>query len=202
MVLAAGFANPVLAAQSTFRAVVAATARPGTVWPIEAAVEAPAPLSRGAAAIALTLCDQDTPVWLDARLSATGAIPQWLRFHCGAKIVDDPGAASFAFAADSAALPDFAHFNLGSADYPDRSATIVMLVESLQSGLPLILAGPGIRGRQMLRAAPLPHDIVERLADNRALFPRGVDLLLASADTVAALPRSVRLIGREAQSCT
>jgi alpha-D-ribose 1-methylphosphonate 5-triphosphate synthase subunit PhnH len=201
-VLGTGFADPVMAAQSTFRAVLAATARPGTVWPIAAELAPPEPLSRGAAAIALTLCDQDTPVWLDACLRATDAIAQWLRFHCGAKIVDDPGAAAFAFAGDANALPDFARFNLGSVDYPDRSTAIVVQVQSLQSGLPLVLAGPGIRDRQILRAAPLPPDISERLADNRALFPRGVDLLLASADAVAALPRSVRLVGYGEKTCT
>jgi alpha-D-ribose 1-methylphosphonate 5-triphosphate synthase subunit PhnH len=201
-VLAAGFADPVMAAQSTFRAVLNATARPGTVSPIAAELAPPRPLSRGAGAIALTLCDQDTPVWLDARLRATNAIAEWLRFHCGARIVDDPGAAAFAFAGDGASLPDFAHFNLGSIDYPDRSTTIVILVESLQSGPALALAGPGIRGQQTLRATPLPHDIGERLASNRELFPRGVDLLLVAADAVAALPRSVRLVGHEERPCT
>jgi alpha-D-ribose 1-methylphosphonate 5-triphosphate synthase subunit PhnH len=201
-VLAAGFADPVLAAQSTFRAVLNATARPGSVWPIAAEVGPPAPLSRGAGAIALTLCDQDTPVWLDARLRATDAIAEWLRFHCGARIVDAPSASAFAFAGDGASLPDFGRFNLGSIDYPDRSTTIVISVESLQSGPPLLLTGPGIRGQQTLRAAPLPHDIAERLASTRELFPRGVDLLLVSADAVAALPRSVRLAGHEEASCT
>lgn len=200
--LTAGFSNPVMAAQSTFRAVLAATARPGTIWPITAELEPPAPLSRVAAAIALTLCDQDTPVWLDARLRAIDAIAQWLRFYCGARIVDEPSAAAFAFASDGATLQDFARFNLGSVDYPDRSTTIVILVESLQSGPPLMLAGPGIRDQQILRATPLPRDIAERLADNRALFPRGVDLLLASPDAVAALPRSVRLVVHEEQPCT
>lgn len=199
---AAGFADPVIDAQSTFRAVLAATARPGTVWPVVAELAPPAPFSRAAAAIALTLCDQDTPVWLDAHLRAAEALTQWLRFHCGARIVEEPGAAAFAFAADGRALPDFARFNLGSTDYPDRSTTIVVLVDSLQSGLPLTLAGPGIRGQQMLCATPLPHDIEERLTHNRALFPRGVDLLLASADAVAALPRSVRLVGHEETPCT
>ncbi len=32
-----------------------------------------------------------------------------------------------------------------------------------------------------------------RLAQNHALFPRGIDLLLATDDAVAALPRSVRV---------
>jgi alpha-D-ribose 1-methylphosphonate 5-triphosphate synthase subunit PhnH len=37
----------------------------------------------------------------------------------------------------------------------------------------------------------LPADLHDRLVANRALFPRGVDLILVSANSVAALPRSV-----------
>ena len=50
-----------------------------------------------------------------------------------------------------------------------------------------------IRDAQVLCAAPLPDDLPARLAANRALFPRGVDLILVAADEVAALPRSVQL---------
>lgn len=60
--VAAGFVDPVMSAQTTFRAVLAATSRPGTVWPIEVELSSHAPLSRGAAAVALTLCDRDTPI--------------------------------------------------------------------------------------------------------------------------------------------
>jgi alpha-D-ribose 1-methylphosphonate 5-triphosphate synthase subunit PhnH len=158
-----------------------------------------------AAAIALTLCDQDTPVWLDAALRASPDVAAWLRFHCGTKIVDESAAASFAFAADPRALPAFESFNLGSADYPDRATTLVLCVTSLRSGAELMLEGPGIKTRQSLRAAPLPDDLAARLAANHALFPRGVDLILASANEIAALPRSVRLanvgVSGEGASC-
>jgi alpha-D-ribose 1-methylphosphonate 5-triphosphate synthase subunit PhnH len=200
--VAGGFADPVLSAQTTFRAVLAATSRPGTVWPIGVDLNPPAPLSRGAAAVALTLCDRDTPVWLDASLCATDAVAAWLRFHCGAKVVQQPEAAGFAFAANPRALPPFQHFNLGTDDYPDRSTTIVLLIETFQRGRNLVLQGPGIRNQQSLQAAPLPDDICDRLKINRSLFPRGVDLLLVSADQIAALPRSVRLCTEEGQPCT
>ena len=198
--IGSGFADPVRSAQATFRTILEATSRPGTVHSIAADVAPPAPLSPTVAAIALTLCDQDTPVWLDAALRESQDVVAWLRFHCGAKIVDDPAAASFAFAVEPDKLPPFDNFNLGSADYPDRATTIVLQVDGFRSGLALTLQGPGIKTRQAFCADPLPVDIGARLAANRALFPRGVDLILASTNEVAALPRSVRLV-EERASC-
>ena len=42
-------------------------------------------------------------------------------------------------------------------------------------------------------ASPLPADFVARMRANRALFPRGVDIILASVAKLAALPRSVHV---------
>ena len=191
--LAQAFANPVLSAQSTFRAILDAMARPGHVVALNADLSAPPPLSAAGAAVALTLCDHDTPVWLDAELRGNAAVGAWLRFHCGCALVDDPADAAFALACDAAGLPCFDAFNIGTADYPDRSAMILLQVHSLSSGTSLTLTGPGIRDHAVLRAEPLPPDIADRMAANRRLFPRGIDLLLVAPTAVAALPRSVRI---------
>jgi len=191
--LTAGFADPVLAAQSTFRAVLDAMARPGSVQRISVALAPPSPLSRGAAAIALTLCDHDTPVWLGTDLAAHDDVAAWLRFHCGCEFVTEPARAAFAFAGAAADLPNFAAFNLGTSDYPDRSTMLILQVRTLQTGAGLVLTGPGIRGSSRLLADPLPPGMSARLAQNHALFPRGIDLILATDDAVAALPRSVRV---------
>jgi alpha-D-ribose 1-methylphosphonate 5-triphosphate synthase subunit PhnH len=188
--VAAGFAEPVLAAQSTFRAIMDATARPGTARRL-AGIDAPAPLSPTAGAIALTLLDYETPFWLDPPLAAAPEVARWIAFHTGAPRTDDPASAAFAFIADSAAPPSFETFALGSQEYPDRSTTLVLQVARLTDGEGFVLRGPGIAGSRRLAATPLPADFLDRLAENRARFPRGVDLLLAAADTVAALPRSV-----------
>ncbi len=68
--LPAGFADKVLSAQSTFRSVMSAMARPGSVQPIAVSVGAPDGMMRGTAAIALTLFDHDTPIWLDGAMAA------------------------------------------------------------------------------------------------------------------------------------
>jgi len=189
----ARYPDSVLAAQATFRAVLDAMASPGSARALAATIGAPSPLTNAAAAVALTLCDHETPVWLDAALRRSDPVCAWLRLHCGCRIVPAPHDAAFAFVGAPQELPSIDAFSVGSPDYPDRSATIVIQVESLRDGEPLALSGPGIRDKQVLHVTGLPHDMPARLIANRAMFPRGVDFILASTDEIAALPRSVRL---------
>ena len=193
--LAPAFAEPVLEAQSAFRAVMNAISRPGLVQELRRDLSPPAPLSAGAAIVALTLFDYETPDWLDASLAGADDVSRWLRFHTGAPITSDPQQAAFALIADAVGSPDFIGFALGTLDYPDRSTTLILQVESLSDGHTMALNGPGIDGVQMMTAGPLPENFVRRMTDNRALSPRGVDVLLVTDDAVAAVPRSTRIEG-------
>src|ERR1700755_1403894 len=103
--LPAGFADKVLSAQSTFRSVMDAMARPGSVQRVAVDVGAPLHVMRGTAAIALTLFDHDTPIWLDPALSKTTEVAKWLKFHSGAPVVTDTSICSFALISDAATLP-------------------------------------------------------------------------------------------------
>lgn len=190
--LSPGFPDPVLDSQSAFRAIMWALARPGTVEPLNAALAPPAPLSVEAAAIALALADYETPLWLDPTLAAGSEVGAYLRFHTGAPIVSEPEAARFALIADPLSMPDFSIFAQGSPDYPDASASLILQVERF-GATGLELEGPGIAGVRGFGAAPLPADIIARWARNRALFPRGIDLILAGPGGIAGLPRSVAI---------
>src|SRR5580692_5736289 len=97
-----GFAAKVLSAQSTFRSVMEAMARPGSVQRIAVTVGTPAAMMRGTAAIALTLFDHDTPIWLDAAMSETSDVSKWLKFHTSAPVIADSSIASFALIGDPA----------------------------------------------------------------------------------------------------
>ena len=196
--LPTGFADKVLAAQSTFRFVMEAMARPGSVQRITTDVGAPRPVMRGTAAIALTLFDHDTPIWLDHRMAEAALVAGWIKFHTSAPVVADSSASHFALIGDGDALPDLDRFCFGSNEYPDRSTTLILQLESLSQGPALQLTGPGIRDSQMLRASRLPHDLPARLARNQKLFPRGVDLMLVAENSVAALPRTTAVVGMEA----
>jgi len=191
--LPAGFTDKVLSAQSTFRLVMDAMAHPGSVYQIATAVEAPRPLMPASAALALTLCDHDTPIWLDRPMSEAPDVANWLKFHSGAPIVTDPSAASFALIADAGALPKLDSFSFGSAEYPDRSTTLLLQVESLTQGQRYELRGPGINGTVVLRAAIEPKDLFGRLAVNAASFPRGIDVVLIAGGEIVAIPRTTRL---------
>jgi alpha-D-ribose 1-methylphosphonate 5-triphosphate synthase subunit PhnH len=193
--LPAGFADKVLSAQSTFRAVMDAMARPGSIQRITAAAGMPYPMMPGMAAVALTLFDHDTPIWLDHAMAATPDVAKWLKFHTSAPVITDSSVASFALIGDPKNLLPFERFALGSSEYPDRSTTLILQVESLAQGPAVKLSGPGIDGSTTLRAAIAPDDLLERLAANATLFPRGVDLVLVHDDTIVAIPRTTRLEG-------
>ena len=194
--LPAGFSDKVLSAQSTFRSVMDAMARPGSVQRIAAVAGTPSAVMRGTAAIALTLFDHDTLVWLDARMSETSDVAKWLKFHTSAPVIADASISSFALISDPKNLPALDRFAFGSNEYPDRSTTLILQVESLTEGPAFELRGPGIDGTVILRASLQPQDLFKRLAINGALFPRGIDVVLVHDDAIVAIPRTTRVAAR------
>ncbi|QIP07327.1 phosphonate C-P lyase system protein PhnH [Bradyrhizobium symbiodeficiens] len=191
-----GFVDKVLSAQSTFRSVMDAMARPGSVQRIVPMAGAPDTMMRGTAAIALTLFDHDTPLWLDARMAESPELVKWLKFHTGAPVVQDSSIVSFALISDGGALPQLERFALGTSEYPDRSTTLILQVDSLDAGRSFELRGPGIDGVAMLNASVKPFDLFERLHVNEALFPRGIDVVLVADDALVAIPRTTRIVSK------
>lgn len=193
--LEAGFADPVLGAQSTFRAVMDALARPGTAQPIIFPATPPAPLTAELAAVALTLLDHDTPVWLDPALVESDAVCTWLAFHTGAPVTTEPADAAFALVTAADLLPALDRFAQGTDEYPDRSTTIVLAIAAPEGGPALRLSGPGIKRSAGIAPLGLPGDFGAQRAENRARFPRGVDLLLTAPGIVLGLPRTTHVEG-------
>lgn len=196
----AGFADPVMDSQAIFRALMAASAAPARAVGIAVpAIAPPQPLSPLAAALILTLCDFETTLWLDPALSSAPAVADFIRFHTGAVIVAVPAAAAFAVVSDVPNMPPLAAFGQGTAEYPDRSTTLILQVASFATG-GVRFEGPGFETSRTFSATPMPSDFVHQWGRNAALFPRGVDLVFAAPRELAALPRSSRLV--EAKPCT
>ncbi len=192
MTVYAGFADPVLDGQRAFRAVLDAMAHPGRVVSLTPP-PAPPPLGPASAAVCLALLDLDTPLWLDAA-AATADVVAYLRFHCGAPVVGEPGAARFAVIADAAAMPRLDAFDAGSDERPDLSATVVVQVRGLAGGRGVRLTGPGIDGEARLEVSGAPG-LWPALRANAVHFPRGVDTVLCAGTRLAALPRTTRVEG-------
>lgn len=188
-----GLADPVLDAQAHFRALMDAFAGPGRLLPFVPRLTPPAGLPAELAAAVLTLADHETTVWFDAALAARAPVAEWLAFHAGARLAADPAEAGFAVVTDVAAMPPLAAFAQGNDAYPDRSTTLLIAVDALAEEGALVLSGPGVDGERRLGVTPWPAGLTGQLGENRARFPRGVDLLFAAAGRIAALPRSTRI---------
>lgn len=188
----AGLSDPVHDGQRIFRAVLDALSRPGKPVPLHSAysgladlpAHAPAPL----AAVLLALADHDTPVWLDPHLALL--LSGLLRFHCGAPLASTTGAASFAAFGSGAALPPLQQFAWGSAEYPDRSCTLLIALDSLQGGQPITLRGPGIENSTVIAPQGLPATFWTQRSSMHQEFPLGIDCLLLDATCVMGLPRT------------
>jgi alpha-D-ribose 1-methylphosphonate 5-triphosphate synthase subunit PhnH len=193
-----GFADPVIASQAVFRALMDAMAKPGSVHRLPDLTAPPHPLSASASALIATLADADTPVWLDSALTAASSVRDWIVFHTGAPITQHQSDAAFALVAAPQSLSAFNGFSLGTQEFPDRSTTIILQVPALTGGPELWLEGPGIKDQVSIAPAAMPQHFEAQWQTNRAAFPRGVDLVLAGPECVAAMPRSSRLVRVEA----
>ncbi|MDR2695422.1 MAG: phosphonate C-P lyase system protein PhnH [Deltaproteobacteria bacterium] len=202
-----GFADPVDDAQAIFRAVLSAFSRPGL--PVSLSVlPPPFPLggfSRGMLALALALCDKDTPLWLDDAAD-TPTVRRHLRFHCAVPFAAHPAAASFAFVSRPEHMPRLQDFYAGQAEYPDRSATLVISAELSALRAPTLeFTGPGVKGNergrwQRVRIFGLPAQFWKDWEANHAAYPLGVDVLFVDAGScdnapvrVLGLPRAIRV---------
>ncbi|MHC0052600.1 phosphonate C-P lyase system protein PhnH [Actibacterium sp. D379-3] len=181
--LTGGFADAPVQAAQAFRAALNAMARPGRIQTLRGATP-PAPLSVAAGTLLLTLADAETPVYL-APSHDLPELRDWLAFHTGAPIVG-PAEAVFAVGGWSALHPLRA-YRIGTAEYPDRSATLIVEV-ALLSKAGATLTGPGIETTETLR---LPN--ITALQANAALYPLGLDFYFTAGDQLAGLPRTTQV---------
>jgi len=181
-----GFAEPMLGAQSSFRAMLHALSHPGRIVELPDAPQATAPLGPAMGALALALCDADTPLWHDGG----AAVTDWLRFHTGAPLTE-AHAARFLLA--SGAPPALAGLALGSDEAPQDGATLLLQVTALEPVDGWRLSGPGIESSTSLRVSGAPPGFVAERAALAALFPRGLDIMLCAGRHIVGLPRTTNI---------
>ena len=195
-------------AAENFRAVLNALARPGRIYAAAPYRAAPPPLSPAAAAVLTALSDIDAPYWLAPSLQST-EIEAYARFETSAPPASAPQTADFVVGA----WPDLKQhiaqggLKIGTPEYPDRSATLVVAVDALADAQPgegaLSVSGPGVEDAHLFHAEWLGDDAARQSADdadfldflreNNARFPLGVDVILTADDRIVGLPRTARV---------
>ncbi|NKJ47317.1 phosphonate C-P lyase system protein PhnH [Burkholderia sp. SG-MS1] len=187
--LTPGFADPVHDTQAVFRTLLDALSRPGTIGEVANVLpdRRAGRAARAAFAALLALCDYATPVWLAQPDTALGSA---LRFHTGAPLVEEPAAAVFAYVHDASALPPIERFTLGTAESPDQAVTLLIRVEALTGGVPVVLSGPGILDTETISPVGLPEHFWRERAALAPLFPCGADCYLVSGARLIGLPRT------------
>lgn len=182
-----GFHSPAIQSATAFRGVMTVMAQPGHIVSL-AGAKPPAPLSSAAGAVVLTLCDADTALHLAGEMDSP-EVREWIAFHTGAPLTG-PADCAFALGRWDALMP-LAQFPVGTAQYPDRSATLIVEVDRLDA-CGAMLTGPGIQDQAQLSVPD-----TGALIANHALFPLGLDFILTCEDRVAAVPRSTTLTALE-----
>jgi len=186
-----GFPDLALDSQSVFRQVLSAISKPGEIHAAKADIESPEGLHPAAAAVLLALLDQDTRLWLSPAFAGSVAGP-YLRFHTGCMLTDDPTTADFVLTTPGD-MPRLADLSLGSEEYPERSATLVLQVDALSNDGGWRLSGPGIDGQATLNVTGLDDTFLAGWRESQLHFPRGVDLIFTGIDRLAAMPRTTRV---------
>ena len=182
-----GFADDVHDAQATFRAVLEAMAHPGRTVTVPGPKAVPSGLDPATAALLLTLCDGDTPAWLDR---GAAPIAEWLAFRTGTPRVATPAEAAFAVMLAPQVMPPLRDFDWGTDEVPEASTMLIVQVRALAEGAGWMLRGPGIATQVRLSVGGLPEAWAADRRAMQAAFPRGVDVVFACGHRVAALPRT------------
>jgi len=189
--MAAGFDDPAIGSQQTFRAILKAMAHPGQVVQIPNNLSFPEALNSTSAATCLTLLDYETPLWTD--LDWDNAAIGWLQFHCGCSIVTEPCMASYALITNPSSMPALDEFRIGDDEHPEAGSTLIIQIDVFAADSGRIGLGSGIQDRLRPAVSGIPNDFWQQRHAQTGLLPRGVDLFFTCQDQLIALPRTSRL---------
>lgn len=184
------FDKPAIESAEAFRVILNAMARPGRIS-ILGQQNHPAILLDSTWALLLTLADHAGSLFLPNEYALPPVISA-LQFQTGARIAGTPANAAFVLAAATHAVGLLEACDMGSPEYPDRSATLIIQCEALLAE-GVVLSGPGIQNTQSFGASGVSAAFWHALAARRQHYPRGTDVFFTAPGQIAAIPRSTRI---------
>ena len=180
--------------QRIYRLTLDAMARPGKVNFLSARrLNPPSGLNQAAAAVALTLLDNETGFCV---LPSEQAINDYLMLNTGAAFYP-VNFAEFIIVSGKENHAQLREVCCGTLISPEKGATLIIMVDSLgatASGMKLQLSGPGIKDSSYLHISGLDKENLEVISEMNQEYPLGVDVIYAdNAGNVACVPRSSSL---------
>lgn len=174
-----------------FRSLLDAMSRPGTVHRLSDSV---ADRDGALALLARTL--------LDAEVSVAGAAAddepsvRTVARASGCRVAELSDA-DFVVAGAGSSAGAVSRVRTGTPDWPDSSATLVYLVDSVaQEGGDTVWTGPGIPGERSPKVEGLDPVEWDRLREANSGYPIGIDcVFLDASGRILAMPRSTRVRG-------
>ena len=186
-----GFQNLVQDSQDTFRVLLNALSRPGTINKITLELTPPSGLNIACAAASLTLFDLETKIWLQPELN--DEVKNWLLFHTGCRFTEDTSQADFAVIGKIDNMPPLSQFKQGTPVYPENSTTLLITIEekefSLTSSKLPRLTGAGIN-QQITMPINLSDLFWQQWQQNHNSYPLGIDIYFFTENKVIGLPRT------------
>lgn len=176
--------DPIHDTRECFRAIVDAMSRPGTV--------AESPTDPADHAVLSTLVDHEVTCFTPDEAIRTALENE------GRLTAVEAEQASIVHAPNPNECP-VRDLTRGSLKEPSDGATVVYRVAGLESspdestGTMLVLSGPGVPERRHLNVDGFTPSDARRLAAAQSSYPRGIDAVLTTNQSIAAIPRSVDL---------
>ncbi|QIB74262.1 phosphonate C-P lyase system protein PhnH [Halogeometricum borinquense] len=177
--------DPVHDTQATFRALVDATSRPGTVEQI--------PTTSARDAIVSTLVDHEVSLYGGDETLRTALKRE-------SRLDDAPFEEADVLVVDGHTDGRVIDAKRGTLKEPSEGATLIYEVDSVggdaeaaEAGLTLTLSGPGIPGNRTVAVSGVPADEIAAINDAQSTYPRGVDVYLTAGKKVVSLPRSANV---------
>jgi alpha-D-ribose 1-methylphosphonate 5-triphosphate synthase subunit PhnH len=173
--------------QSVFRALINCMSRPGTIGslPLNTLQSSPNP-----AVTAIVRCLVDHEVSFSVVNGDRVFSEQLLRFTGSRQA--EPDSADFIIEMDPTSIDAVNSAKIGTDEFPNESATVIVSVDSLASGpLTIHLTGPGVKSRRSLPVRGVTSAVVRAISDRNQDFPLGIDVVLVDADgRIACIPRT------------
>ncbi|GAB1622672.1 phosphonate C-P lyase system protein PhnH [Agarivorans aestuarii] len=191
----AGFPNSVHNAQQCFRQILKALSEPGSQVTLEHHLGF-APLNAAASQVVMSLCDQQTALYLSAALTKNAEQPieqalHNLAFHNG--LSPAPINQADFVVLDAQEELDLSQLKAGTDSSPEQSATVLIQTNSLHTGPVFQLSGPGIKHKLDLQLGDLSTSIVDYLLKPSHRFPLGLDFMFCHQQSLVAISRTTKL---------